>query len=294
MATTADDVTKTADPIPPRLAGMIPQFVVGKEYSRRDDIHLNYGGSRQNGISSSAACPAIFLFTGDSGEQYGYRDDFDSADVFSYTGEGQVGDMEFKAGNRSIRDHAADGRSLYLFRSIGKGKGQRYLGEFASANYSIRRGPDRDGKERNVIVFHLIRVDAAQEAPTTDSRSAMPISLSEARRKALDACSGAAGAAGVQAVRTLYERSKAVRDYVLLRAKGVCEACAKPAPFLGKDGQPYLEAHHTTRLSDGGIDHPRHVAALCPACHREIHCGQDGPKSNVRLVDMLVELEPDT
>jgi len=64
MATFVDDATLNANPIPPRRAGKIPQFVVGQEYNRRDDIHLNYGGSRQNGISSSAACPAIFLFTG--------------------------------------------------------------------------------------------------------------------------------------------------------------------------------------------------------------------------------------
>jgi hypothetical protein len=127
MVTSAEHVTAAVDPIPPRLAGTIPRFVVGHEYNRRDDIHLNYGGSRQSGISSSSACPAIFLFTGDTGEQYGYRDDFDSEDVFSYTGEGQVGDMEFKAGNRAIRDHAVDGRALYLFRSQGKGKSQRYM-----------------------------------------------------------------------------------------------------------------------------------------------------------------------
>lgn len=291
---TVDEVTITTNLTPPRLAGTIPQFVVGQEYSRRDEIHLNYGGSRQSGISSSATCPAIFLFTGDTGEQYGYRDDFDPSGVFSYTGEGQVGDMEFKTGNRSIRDHAADGRALYLFRSLGKGKRQQYLGEFVLANYSIRRGPDREGNERSVIVFHLLRVDATQEAPASVNHPTKSISLSEAREKALAACSGVAGAAGKQAVHTVYERSKAIRDYVLLRAKGKCEACTEPAPFFGRDAQPYLEAHHTTRLSDGGVDHPRHVAALCPTCHREIHYGQNGQELNKNLVDLLAHLEPIT
>jgi 5-methylcytosine-specific restriction protein A len=292
MVTSVEKVTTSVDPIPPRLAGTIPHFVVGREYNRRDDIHLNYGGSRQSGISSSGACPAIFLFTGDTGEQYGYRDDFDSDNVFSYTGEGQVGDMEFKTGSRAIRDHAADGRSLYLFRSHGKGKSQKYLGEFVLANYSIRRAPDRNGQERNVIVFHLPRVDATQDAPTIVSQPTSPVSMGEARKKAIAACSGVTGAAGTQAVRTVYERSKAVRDYVLLRANGSCEACSKPAPFLGTDLQPYLEAHHTTRMSDGGVDHPRHVAALCPTCDREIHYGKHGPTLNTRLVELLTHLEP--
>jgi 5-methylcytosine-specific restriction enzyme A len=286
-----NDLMPSSGPISPRRAGEIPLFVVGQDYNRLDQIHLNYGGSRQSGVSTSAACPAIFLFTGDTGEQYGYRDDFDSADVFSYTGEGQVGDMEFKAGNRAIRDHAADGRGLYLFRSLGKGKPQRYMGEFVMANYSIRRGPDRERNERNIIVFHLLRVDAKQEAPEHSDQESKPISKLDARKKALDACSGVAGPAGAQAVRTVYERSKAVRDYVLLRSEGKCEACTKSAPFLGMDGAPYLEAHHTTRLSDGGVDHPRYVAALCPACHREIHYGQNGNVVNRKLIAHLALLE---
>ena len=286
-----NDVMPSSGPIPPRRAGEIPQFVVGRDYSRRDAIHMNYGGSRQSGVSTSAACPAIFLFTGDTGEQYGYRDDFDSADVFSYTGEGQVGDMEFKAGNRAIRDHAADGRALYLFRSLGKGKLQRYMGEFVMANYSIRRGPDREGNERNIIVFHLLRVDAKQEAPDSATQVSKPVSKLDARKKAIEACTGAAGTAGAQAVRTVYERSKAVRNYVLMRAEGRCEGCTSSAPFLGVDGEPYLEAHHTTRLSDGGVDHPRHVAALCPTCHREIHYGKNGNVINQKLIAHLALLE---
>jgi 5-methylcytosine-specific restriction protein A len=256
-----------------------------------EDIHLNFGGSRQSGVSTSAACPAIFLFTGESGGQYGYRDDFDSADVFSYTGEGQVGDMEFKAGNRAIRDHAANGRALYLFRSLGKGRSQRYLGEFVMANFSIRKGPDREGGERNIIVFHLLRVDSKQEAPVVVAQLTLQLTLTEARKKAIDACNGVAGAAGTQAIRTVYERSMAVRDYVLLRAKGTCEACAVPAPFLGTDRLPYLEAHHTTRLSDGGVDHPRHVVALCPTCHREIYYGQNGAALNKKVIGLLALLE---
>ncbi|RZT93721.1 5-methylcytosine-specific restriction protein A [Rivibacter subsaxonicus] len=276
-----------------KLVGKIPQFVVGVEYGRRDDIHLNYGGSRQSGISSSAVCPAIFLFTGDSGEQYGYRDGFDSAGVFSYCGEGQLGDMEFKAGNRAVRDHAQDGRALHLFESLGKGKRHKYIGEFVLANHSTRRGADRNGNDRNIIVFHLFPVGAEldQAADTSAPASPAPGSLAEARQRAVEACTGAQGLAGNAAVQTVYQRSRAVRTYVLMRANGRCEGCATPAPFVGLDGRPYLEAHHTTRLSDGGIDHPRHVAALCPTCHRNVHCGREGPKLNLRLVEWLTSRE---
>ena len=257
---------------------------------RQSDIHRNYGGSWQNGISSSAVCPAIFVFTGESGEQYGYTDGFDATGVFSYSGEGQVGNMEFKAGNRALRDHAKDGRAVYLFRALGKGKPCRYMGEFAVANHSIVRGPDKNGAQRDIIVFHMIRVDSSQGAPVPTSPGANQrpaTSLAEARKLALEACSAAAGSAGSAAVRTLYQRSQLVRDYVLMRADGLCERCGSPASFLGVDGQPYLEVHHTTRLSDGGLDHPRYVAAVCPTCHRRVHYGQDGKDINQKLIDWL-------
>ncbi len=32
-------------------------------YSRRDDIHANYGGQQQRGISTPAQHPVVFAFT---------------------------------------------------------------------------------------------------------------------------------------------------------------------------------------------------------------------------------------
>lgn len=78
-----------------------------------------------------------------------------------------------------------------------------------------------------------------------------------------------------------YQRSEAVRRYVLARAGGTCECCSDPAPFVRADGSPYLEPHHTRRLSDGGPDDPRFVAGICPTCHRHIHYGQGGAISAV-------------
>lgn len=278
----------------PKLAGLIPSFHVGQLYRRRDEIHSNYGGSRQGGISKSAHCMAIFLFTGDSGEQYGYRDGYDDAGVFSYSGEGQIGDMVFKVGNKAVRDHGLSGHALHLFKSLGKGKKQEYLGEFMLANYSTRRGLDREGRERNVIVFHLMPVlvePGAKDVSSVEESLPVPTSLDEARRLALEACAAHAGEAGVNAVRTLYRRSKAVRDYVLMRSIGVCEGCSKPAPFRDVKGDPYLEVHHTTRLSDGGLDHPEHVAALCPTCHRHVHYGEDGKSLNQMVMTRVLALE---
>jgi len=222
-----------------------PSFVVGKIYDRWPDINVPYGGSRQSGISPSNRTPAIFLFTGDSGTQYGYRDAFDSAGVFSYTGEGQVGDMQLTKGNLSIANHALDGRALHVFESLGKGKGQNYIGEFTYVNHSIQRGPDREGNDRQIIVFHLVPVGTeAHDLPPEEVEeiaSATPtLDLDEARKRALSAFGANEGIGGKEAKKKLYIRSRAVRDYVLLRSRGECESCHEPAPFKRIDGSPYV------------------------------------------------------
>ncbi|WP_433581272.1 NUDIX domain-containing protein [Paenibacillus amylolyticus] len=58
---------------------------------------------------------------------------------------------------------------------------------------------------------------------------------------------------------------------VLERAKGVCEQCKKPAPFLRKDLTPYLEVHHIKPLAEGGEDTVENAIAICPNCHRAAH-----------------------
>ncbi|MFN8322318.1 MAG: HNH endonuclease [Chitinophagales bacterium] len=92
-------------------------FIPNNIYNRRSDIHAIYGGSWQAGISSSAKYPYIFIFSGKSGHQHGYKDGWDNPNVFTYTGEGQVGDMEFTRGNLALRDHLQNGKRVFLFES---------------------------------------------------------------------------------------------------------------------------------------------------------------------------------
>src|SRR4028118_1104834 len=132
-------------------------FEVGRVYNRLEEIHGPYKGQQQGGISTPKDKPFIFLFTGESGEQYGYEDGWDQNGVFLYTGEGQVGHMEFTRGNRAIIDHATDGKELHLFESLGKGQGYRYLGMFACSTWEYRLGVDLNSNERQVIVFHLMQ-----------------------------------------------------------------------------------------------------------------------------------------
>jgi predicted HNH restriction endonuclease len=82
-------------------------------------------------------------------------------------------------------------------------------------------------------------------------------------------------------------RARAVALYVLRRSEGSCEGCGTAAPFLRAGASEYLEPHHVTRVSDDGPDHPDHVIALCPTCHRRVHHGADGDRFNDRLIRRL-------
>jgi 5-methylcytosine-specific restriction protein A len=132
---------------------------------------------------------------------------------------------------------------------------------------------------------------ASERAELTELTN-LPTSLDELRRQALDA-SNTVALPRKQVMQNAYYRSQVVKNYVLMRANGKCEACGSIAPFQRKDGSPYLEPHHTRRLSDEGPDHPRWVGAVCPNCHREIHSGLNGDDKNQQLIDYLGSMEPE-
>jgi len=71
----------------------------------------------------------------------------------------------------------------------------------------------------------------------------------------------------------VFDRNPHVVQEVLGRARGICELCKKPAPFMRKDGTPYLEVHHIIQLAADGEDTAENAVAVCPNCHRKEHYG---------------------
>lgn len=268
-------------------------FETGKNYSRRDDIHGQFGGQQQGGISTPSGHPFIFLFKGSSGGQFGYEDGWQPDNgIFLYTGEGQVGDMSFKAGNRAIRDHVQDGKTILLFEALGKRLPVKFIGAFECAAYDFQKGSDRDGNLRKTIRFHLLPVEKDGEETIEEDGDIVPlptngVSLSVLRQHALNAVLPEDADDWKEAKVRRRQRSDTIRRYVLARANGICELTGDPAPFLTKLGQPYLEVHHINRRSDGGLDDPRNCAAITPTAHREIHLGQNGERLNSELIDIV-------
>jgi 5-methylcytosine-specific restriction protein A len=263
----------------------IDDFDIGRTYNRRRDIHARFGGQMQGGISTPAGHPLIFAFTGSTGRRHGYADEWAADGTLSYFGEGQEGDMTLTAGNKAIANHASDGKELLLFEALGSGQ-VRFRGAFDCAGYSYQPGTDRLGAQRQAIVFHLVPLDA-DAGWSEEEIAAQPgidgVDLAELRRRALAAAGPAREVTSAAARSGYFARSEAVRQYVLRRAAGKCEGCGALAPFITVAGMPYLEPHHIRRLTDQGPDDPRHMAALCPNCHREIHYGKEGDKFNGRL-----------
>src|SRR5690606_30035779 len=133
-------------------------FIANQEYKRRD-IHNQYGGNWQGGICPSSSHPFIFVFTGESGDQHGYKDMWENENVFSYTGEGQSGDMEFTRGNLALRDHLRKGKRVFLFQQTRKGFVQ-FISEMTFFDCDYYETHDTSGKVRTGIKFFLKRIDA--------------------------------------------------------------------------------------------------------------------------------------
>jgi 5-methylcytosine-specific restriction protein A len=89
---------------------------------------------------------------------------------------------------------------------------------------------------------------------------------------------------------TSFVRDPAVKRWVLDFAKGTCEGCALPAPFLDQDGNPYLEVHHVLQLSNSGSDRISNAVALCPNCHRRCHFASDRDEFRLSLYERIARL----
>lgn len=126
------------------------RFTPGGIYIRKE-IHNELGGQRFGGISTPSKADYAFLFTGEPGAEFGYQDEWVDAETFSYTGEGQLGDMEWARGNLTIVARSPD---IHLFTIVGDGL-VRYIHQMFYAGHEYREGIDKNGQARRIVVFQL-------------------------------------------------------------------------------------------------------------------------------------------
>ena len=266
-------------------------FVPGEQY-RRSEIHDQFGGNRQRGISASAKEPVIFIFSGASGAQYGYSDGWnEDGTLFMYTGEGQTGDQAFSMGNKALREHVNSSKDVLLFHRTTDGL-YTFDDQLTLIGYETKQASDRDGNLRNVIQFVFESSSNITQFAVDDNEDSgwiNNLSLDELKELALQDTSNGHDSVQVKRVK-VRKRSEAIKLYARTRAAGTCEACEQSEPFEAKSGSS-LEVHHMYRLSDGGPDHPEHVAAVCPNCHARIHRGIDGVEYNEALIEKILDKE---
>ena len=134
-------------------------FIPDQIYNRRKDIHAIYGGNWQSGICPTSNYNYIFIFSGKSGKQHGYQDGWDNPNVFTYTGEGQSGDMQFTRGNLALKDHLKNGKRVFLFESESSGY-VRFKSELEFYDVDYFETKDTAGITRIGLKFFFKRMGA--------------------------------------------------------------------------------------------------------------------------------------
>lgn len=256
-------------------------FEDGRLYSRWF-LHDVLKGERYKGISTPGDYPLIFIFTGESGDDYGYEDEFKEDGTFWYTGEGTTGDMTMDKGNKAIRDHNKNEESIHLFEDTDMPWIVQYVGELTYFEYEEKQMDDENGDSRTGFRFHLRPVDDSNLTLTDELSDSLSdeVVFERAEKKA---SSGPIEPKQQTSNEYRYPGSEEVRRYALRVADDVCQGCRSDAPFTDKSGEPYLEVHHIEPRSSGGADVPDNVIAICANCHRRVHSGQDGPQFNKQL-----------
>jgi 5-methylcytosine-specific restriction protein A len=266
-------------------------FVLGNEYERAQ--LLEFVGSRQlqTGVIWGERQPGCTIVTsgGRHGRKAGYFDEKNIDGSWKYFGQGQSGNhSSSNAANRKLLD-GSDSVLLFLTREPTaaeirlKGnyrKSFKFQGAFNVCRYEIVV-PDAGSRQGDrLFCFHLIPV--ADEYYFTDLEDTDSTDIASLRNRLLSQPRKLGVGISVAAYRL---RSRQIRKYAILRSRGRCEACGAPPPFVGDNGQGFLEVHHITRLADDGFDAPENIVAVCPNCHRKAHYSVDRADFRNYLID---------
>jgi 5-methylcytosine-specific restriction protein A len=260
-----------------------PEFEVGQAYNRWD-LHDEFGGQRYSGIATPADRALIFIFTGESGEDYGYEDRFRDDGTFLYTGEGAEGDMKMEGGNRAIREHRDHNEALHLFEDTNDPWIVTYVGQYEYVDHDWLTLEDENGDDREGLRFRLEPVGGTEIDVGEGTVGTIPENKLFEKAKQSAPTGDINGSRSTTTTTRTYTRAEVVKEFALRSADGVCQGCGRDAPFKDRRGQPFLEVHHLHRRSDGGADDPENVIALCPNCHRRVHHGRDSEEFNQELI----------
>ena len=206
------------------------------ETIRRKDLHDEYGGKRQGGISPSSSSPNIMIFTDpETGHQHGYLDRWEEG-ILHYTGEGQTGPQVMSHGNLQILQHEVSGRALRVFE--GSSGEVTYVGRFELQDppYYTARAPESGspGQMRSVIMFRLRPVaDHTGLSVPADRAQRGHLAVAPETESAQQALAQLAGDGSIERQRFLHDGP--TRRAIELRGMAVATAYFESQDWLVKD-----------------------------------------------------------
>jgi len=234
--------------------------------------------SPQGGMRRSHKTNSLILVSNHIESIY---DDKWENNIFHYTGTGRNGDQSFNfSQNKTLLESNTNGITVYLFE-VFKQHQYTYQGvvKLADEPYFDKQ-PDENLKARRVCVFPLklvqgipIKMNSLQTLKRkSNSIFKLYKSLSNKELKKLieEPDTNHSNNRSLSIISRPIRRENVIL-YTLKRANGICQLCNQPAPFLNKNGIPFLEVHHIDFLSEGGSDTIYNTVALCPNCHRKMH-----------------------
>lgn len=231
--------------------------ILSKTYNEQKGIYLVKQGNQIKAILTKVTI-----------EKGAYENKWIDSDTLQHSMKSRLNEYkeEYEV-NRAVI--YSKGIPIYVF--IKSGKNCAYEGRF---NYDSK-GSDATGAKWFILKRERLQVVQQTIADhNTKFEADLHISAAMTNQQRAEAMSSyPTTPPRKNVVASIFDRNPHVVQEVLCRAKGICELCKKPAPFMRKDGTPYLEVHHIIQLAAGGEDTIGNAVAACPNCHRKAHFG---------------------
>jgi 5-methylcytosine-specific restriction protein A len=252
----------------------MPSFAVGSLVTN-NEIMNEFGCGMMGGMRRSKKTNTLVLV---SDHTKGFYDDKWYGEILHYTGMGKKEDQSINsAQNRTLAQSRTNGIAVHLFE-VCIPKQYLYLGKVELCGEPfLDEQEDVDGITRNVWIFPIKPEVEGQSIPevcliadeNNKRKQAKKLSMRELEQRARETHGGTTPSRLVSS--QVYLRNQYVVVLAKRLAKGRCQLCNNEAPFIDKDGEPYLETHHIVWLSKDGADTMENTVALCPNCHRKMH-----------------------
>tara|TARA_Y100001970_G_C14107613_1_gene789054 strand:- start:30 stop:1250 length:1221 start_codon:yes stop_codon:yes gene_type:complete len=257
-------------------------FEKGKTY-KRSELHDNYGGDRQKGITNCVDYPIIFLFSNPSKKQDLYIDKKNDK-LFYYSGEGVNGDMTMTKGNKSVWNHEENNKKLHLFESTKKTKSDgfwKYIGEMKLVDLEMYKSKDKKGFTRESFQFVLeenFNSEKNQKYKSFNKKS----EIQNIYKSIKNTNNFSKSKEGRVLIKKHKYRERNGQLPILKKQKYFeefghlsCEVCQfNFSEKYGERGDGYIECHHNIPLSElkeDSFTKLSDLTLLCSNCHRMIH-----------------------